>query len=73
LVVDGESTLQRSASLRIGDMKIPAQLVEWSDSAVTVILPLVETEEIQAAELVIRSADGQIAERIPVNFSSERQ
>ncbi len=60
---------QGRVELVIGSVRLATTIKQWSNSAATIQLPSVDSQEPVAAELIIYNADGQVVEQLQVGFS----
>jgi hypothetical protein len=55
-----------------GDLLIPAQVVSWNDSSITVTLPQVGVNSAANAKFVVKRADGSMANEIKFQIVAAR-
>jgi hypothetical protein len=55
-----------------GDLVMPAQVMSWSDSSITVTLPQVGVNSAAQAKFVVQRADGSLANEIRFQMVAAR-
>jgi hypothetical protein len=57
-------------SVVVGNLAIPGVVANWSDKAVNITLPQVEVSGPVQAKIVVRRADGSVANETPFQLTS---
>jgi hypothetical protein len=57
-------------SIVVGNLALPGVVANWSDNAVNITMPLVEVTGAVRAKIVVRRADGSVANETPFELSA---
>ena len=57
-------------SIVVGNLALPGVVTNWGDNAVNITIPLVEVTGAVRAKIVVRRADGSVANETPFELSA---
>jgi hypothetical protein len=58
-------------SIVVGNLALPGVVANWSDNAVNITLPSVEVSGPVRAKIVVRRADGSVANETPFELAAD--